>query len=128
MSGNLIISDPSVMMGKPVITGTRITVEIVLEKLAAGETVEQIMEAPSQTDERGGQSSAGIRCRSLAGRCRISYRRPNLMNFLADEGVDFPVVQKLRSEGHEMLYVAEMDPGISVRRYWRSPMTKMLCC
>jgi uncharacterized protein (DUF433 family) len=52
MSGNLIISDPSVMMGKPVITGTRITVELVLEKLAAGETVEQIMEAhPRLTKE-----------------------------------------------------------------------------
>jgi predicted nuclease of predicted toxin-antitoxin system len=35
------------------------------------------------------------------------------MNFLADEGVDFPVVQRLRSDGHEVLYVAEMDPGIS---------------
>ena len=35
------------------------------------------------------------------------------MNFLADEGVDFPVVQKLRSDGHAVLYVAEMDPGIS---------------
>ncbi len=52
MSSNLIISDPSVMMGKPVITGTRITVELVLEKLAAGETVEQIMEAhPRLTKE-----------------------------------------------------------------------------
>lgn len=35
------------------------------------------------------------------------------MNFLADEGVDFPVVQRLRTDGHEVLYVAEMDPGIS---------------
>ncbi len=35
------------------------------------------------------------------------------MNFLADEGVDFPVVQRLRSDGHEVVYVAEMDPGIS---------------
>jgi predicted nuclease of predicted toxin-antitoxin system len=35
------------------------------------------------------------------------------MNFLADEGVDFPVVQRLRSDGHEVLYVAEMDPGVS---------------
>jgi len=35
------------------------------------------------------------------------------MNFLADEGVDFPVVQRLRGDGHEVLYVAEMDPGIS---------------
>jgi uncharacterized protein (DUF433 family) len=42
MKANLINSDPSVMMGKPVITGTRITVESILEKLAAGETVEQI--------------------------------------------------------------------------------------
>jgi uncharacterized protein (DUF433 family) len=42
---NLIQSDPAVMMGKPVIAGTRITVELILEKLAAGETVEQILEA-----------------------------------------------------------------------------------
>jgi len=41
----LIVSDPSVMMGKPVVAGTRITVELILEKLAAGETVEQILDA-----------------------------------------------------------------------------------
>jgi len=42
---NLIQSDPSIMMGKPVIAGTRITVELILEKLAAGESVEQIVDA-----------------------------------------------------------------------------------
>lgn len=40
-----VVSDPKVMMGKPVIAGTRITVELLLEKLAAGETVEQIFRA-----------------------------------------------------------------------------------
>jgi uncharacterized protein (DUF433 family) len=45
MQKGLIISDPTVMMGKPVIAGTRITVELILEKLAAGETVEQILDA-----------------------------------------------------------------------------------
>ncbi len=35
------------------------------------------------------------------------------MNFLADESVDFQVVQRLRGDGHKVLYVAEMDPGIS---------------
>ena len=45
MGTNLIQSDPSVMMGKPVVAGTRITVELILEKLAAGETVEQMLEA-----------------------------------------------------------------------------------
>jgi len=42
---NLIQSDPSIMMGKPVIVGTRITVELILEKLAAGESIEQIVTA-----------------------------------------------------------------------------------
>lgn len=40
----LIISDPRIMVGKPVIKGTRITVELILNKLAAGRTVEQILE------------------------------------------------------------------------------------
>lgn len=33
------------MMGKPVIKGTRITVELILDKIANGETFEQIIEA-----------------------------------------------------------------------------------
>jgi uncharacterized protein (DUF433 family) len=45
MDTNLIQTDPAVMMGKPVVAGTRITVELILEKLAAGETAEQILEA-----------------------------------------------------------------------------------
>ncbi|NPV09105.1 MAG: DUF433 domain-containing protein [Anaerolineae bacterium] len=48
----LIESDPKKMLGKPVIAGTRITVESILERLAAGESVEQILEAqPSLTEE-----------------------------------------------------------------------------
>ena len=43
MPQGLITSDPKIIMGKPVIAGTRITVETVLEKLAAGESVEQIL-------------------------------------------------------------------------------------
>jgi uncharacterized protein (DUF433 family) len=47
-----IQSDPSVMMGKPVVAGTRITVELILEKLAAGETIDQILSAhPRLTEE-----------------------------------------------------------------------------
>jgi uncharacterized protein (DUF433 family) len=48
----LIVCDPAVMMGKPVVAGTRITVESILEKLAAGETVEQLLEShPRLTPE-----------------------------------------------------------------------------
>jgi uncharacterized protein (DUF433 family) len=45
MNQQLIVSDPEVMMGKPVIAGTRITVELILEKLGSGETIEQLLEA-----------------------------------------------------------------------------------
>ena len=53
MQKKLIVSDPSVMLGKPVIAGTRITVEMILEKLAAGETVEQILEAHPRLTREG---------------------------------------------------------------------------
>jgi uncharacterized protein (DUF433 family) len=36
------------MMGKPVVAGTRVTVELILEKLAAGESFEQILSAHPQ--------------------------------------------------------------------------------
>ncbi len=40
------------MQGKPVIAGTRITVELILDKLAAGEAVEDILNAhPRLTPE-----------------------------------------------------------------------------
>jgi uncharacterized protein (DUF433 family) len=49
---DLIVSDPSVMMGKPTVAGTRITVEYILEKLAAGESKEQIIaEHPRLSEE-----------------------------------------------------------------------------
>jgi uncharacterized protein (DUF433 family) len=40
-----IVADPAVMLGKPVVKGTRITVELILEKLAAGESVEDLLTA-----------------------------------------------------------------------------------
>ena len=41
----MISSNPQIMMGKPVIAGTRVTVEAILEKMASGFTVPQILEA-----------------------------------------------------------------------------------
>jgi uncharacterized protein (DUF433 family) len=48
-----IISDVNIMMGKPVIAGTRITVESILEKLSAGETIDQILEAHPRLNKEG---------------------------------------------------------------------------
>ncbi|OGK24692.1 hypothetical protein A3A46_01515 [Candidatus Roizmanbacteria bacterium RIFCSPLOWO2_01_FULL_37_13] len=43
MKNQRIIRDPKIMLGKAVITGTRITVEQILRLLAQGQTVEEIL-------------------------------------------------------------------------------------
>ena len=53
MHQSLIVSDPAVMMGKSVVAGTRITVELILEKMAAGETIEQLLEAHPRLTREG---------------------------------------------------------------------------
>lgn len=48
-----VISDPAIMMGKPVIEGTRITVELILTRLGEGRTVDDIVaEYPHLTREQ----------------------------------------------------------------------------
>jgi len=34
------------------------------------------------------------------------------MNILADESVDHPIVERLRADGHDVLAVVEMAPGL----------------
>ncbi len=43
MGQNLIVVDPKIMMGKPVIAGTRLTVELILEELGAGRSFEDLL-------------------------------------------------------------------------------------
>lgn len=40
---NRIESNPDIMLGKPIIKGTRITVELILKKLASGFSMDQIL-------------------------------------------------------------------------------------
>jgi uncharacterized protein (DUF433 family) len=61
----MISSNPNIMMGKPVIAGTRITVELILEKLAAGETYEQILEAHPRLSREGIQAALAFAADAL---------------------------------------------------------------
>lgn len=35
------------------------------------------------------------------------------MNFVCDEGVDRAIVQRLRAEGHDVVYIAESSPSVT---------------
>ena len=47
-------------MGKPVIKGTRITVELILEKLSLGESVDQILQAHPRLTQEAIQASCAF--------------------------------------------------------------------
>ena len=40
-----ITSDPAIMFGKPVIKGTRVPVDLIVDKLAGGRTIEQLLKS-----------------------------------------------------------------------------------
>jgi len=65
MYRELIESNPSIMMGKPVIAGTRITVELILEKLAADETIDQIIEAHPRLTHEAVQAALNFAAEAL---------------------------------------------------------------
>ena len=55
-SGDRIDVNPKVMLGRPVIRGTRIPVELILRKLGEGATVEDLLDAyPRLTPDDIGQ-------------------------------------------------------------------------
>lgn len=65
MNAELIEVNPNVMMGKPVIKGTRITVELILEKLAAGETTAQILIEHPRLTEPAIRAALAFACQVL---------------------------------------------------------------
>ena len=65
----LIQSNPAVMMGKPVVTGTRITVELILEKLSAGETMDEVLEAHPRLTREAVLAALGFAARSMTVPC-----------------------------------------------------------
>lgn len=60
-----IVADPAVMLGKPVVEGTRITVESILEKLAAGEEIEQLLDAHPRLTREGVLAALAYAAESL---------------------------------------------------------------
>lgn len=57
MTQQQIVSDPKIMMGQPVVSGTRITVDLILEKISAGESFEQVLAAHPRLTRDGIQAA-----------------------------------------------------------------------
>ena len=59
--------NPKIMMGKPVIKDTRITVESILEKLSVGESEEDILKAHPHVSKATIKAALAFAAQSLKG-------------------------------------------------------------
>ncbi len=69
MPNELVRSDPAVMMGKPVIAGTRITVEFILSSLATGESIDQILDEHPHLTRDGIHAALAYAAEVLRAQC-----------------------------------------------------------
>lgn len=73
MNNSFIQSDPKIMMGKPVVVGTRVTVESIIERLGAGETPDQIVASHPRLTHQAILASASFAAQAL--RADVVYSR-----------------------------------------------------
>lgn len=59
--------NPGIMMGKPVIKGTRITVELILESLSSGESVDNLLLAYPRLTKEGVFAAFAFAAEALKG-------------------------------------------------------------
>lgn len=89
-----IVIDEGVCRGKPVIKGTRITVEFILELLANNWNSEEIIENYPQL--KGDDVLAALQYATSILKEENIYILPKKMKFLADENIPLRAVEKLR--------------------------------
>ena len=71
MAKPTIVSTAGVMLGKPVIAGTRITVEYILEELAQGQSIDILVESHPTLMREGVQ--AALICAAKVLRSEVVY-------------------------------------------------------
>ena len=98
-----LAKDEGVMLGKPTVAGTRLTVELILERLAAGEGIDRVVESYPRLDSK----SVGGALLFAAGRVEEMLARLGLS--------EEPLVDAVLDEHSEEDERTEVPP----RRYFR---------
>jgi len=76
MESARIVRDPKIMFGKPIVRGTRITVEPILRKLAAGMTAAEIITHHPHLTEEDIRAAAAFAADHLANEETVFSEKP----------------------------------------------------
>lgn len=109
---DLIAVDPKVMRGKPVVAGTRITVEYILEQLGQGRTVDELVDTHPRVTREGVMAAVAYAIDALRAERVVAAgeSRPELR---ARYGTDGDTVMHIGVEGGDLEPERE-HPGSSV--------------
>jgi uncharacterized protein (DUF433 family) len=67
MGEGIIVSDPEILSGKPIVKGTRISVALILQCLASGMTKEDILRGYSTLTREGMEAALDFAARQFQG-------------------------------------------------------------
>jgi uncharacterized protein (DUF433 family) len=67
MVNEMIMCDPAILSGKPIVKGTRISVALILQCLASGMTTEDILRGYPTLTKEGVQAAIEFAARQLQG-------------------------------------------------------------
>jgi len=67
MSEELIVSDPEILNGKPIVRGTRISVALILQSIASGMTKEDILRGFPTLTREGLEAALDFAARQFQG-------------------------------------------------------------
>jgi len=108
--------NPNIMLGKPVIRGTRIPVELILRKLSEKATEADLMDAYPQLVTEDIQAAIRFAADTIAQEETVIVSRKAswdffTMRFLVDESCDIVLSQALLEDGNDVLDVRDSKPG-----------------
>lgn len=111
-----IIIDPNVLVGKPILRGTRISVELLLELLSNGWSHEEILKNYPQI--RRVDILAALKYAAISeGRTRVPRTTEGKsVTFIADENIPYEVIKRLRGAGAAIISVPEEFRDMSDER------------
>lgn len=77
MNDNLIVSDPEILNGKPIVKGTRISVALILQCIASMLTKEEILRGYPTLSQEGLEAALDFAARQFEGEeIRVFEDRP----------------------------------------------------
>jgi uncharacterized protein (DUF433 family) len=125
--------NPRVMLGKPVIRGTRIPVELILRKLSEGASEADLLDGYPSLKREDIQAAMRYAADTLAheevvfiGRVRRASRLAGAVP--CHESCDFTVVTALRNAGHDITAIAEINPELRTMSSWHWPVPSYESC